>query len=130
MRGLWEASSSRDRSYVYLCAYLKLRGLFSLFAIAEMVAVKEVYDAKLQGTDRVLLVFNGELDRIRSAYYPAVFYPGLAKMAKEWLPQFCQAYYIHNFKGRTPGTPPPPFPPLSIKFDLQSSIELYLKLND
>ena len=31
-----------------------------------MVAVKEVFDAKIAGTKRPLLVFNGELDRIRS----------------------------------------------------------------
>lgn len=68
-----------------------------------MVAVKEVYDSTIQGTDRPLIIFNGELDRIRSGYYPSVFYPGLAKMAKEWLPQFCTAFYIHNFKGRNPG---------------------------
>ena len=70
---------------------------------AEMVAVKEIYDAAVEGTNRSLVIFNGELDRIRSGYYPSFFYPGLAKMAKEWLPQFCTAYYIHNFKGRSPG---------------------------
>ena len=79
-----------------------------------MVAVEEIYAAKIKGTERPLVVFNGELDRIRSGYYPAVFYPGLAKMAREWLPSFCQAYYIHNFKGRKPGdslvTTFPPIP--------------------
>ena len=70
---------------------------------AEMVAAKEVYDAVIEGTERPLVIFNGELDRIRSGYYPPFFYPGLAKMAKEWLPKFCTAFYIHNFKGRNPG---------------------------
>lgn len=68
-----------------------------------MVAVKEVYDAVIGGTERPLVIFNGELDRIRSGYYPPVFYPGLARMAKDWLPKFCTAFYIHNFKGRNPG---------------------------
>lgn len=65
--------------------------------------MKEVYDAVIEGSDRPLVIFNGELDRIRSGYYPPFFYPGLAKMAQDWLPQFCTAFYIHNFKGRNPG---------------------------
>ena len=71
---------------------------------AEMVAVEEVYNAAIKGTDRPLLIFNGELDRIRTGYLPAIVYPGLARMAKQWLPEFCTAYYIKNFKGRRPGT--------------------------
>ena len=69
----------------------------------EMVAVEEVYNKAIKGTSRPLLIFNGELDRIRTGYYPPFFYPGLARMARDWLPQFCTAYYIHNFKGSRPG---------------------------
>lgn len=41
-----------------------------------------------------LLVFNGELDRIRSGYYPSLFYPKVAALAKSFLPDFTTAYYI------------------------------------
>lgn len=73
------------------------------FNIGEMVAVEEVYNERIKGTSRPLIIFNGELDRIRSGYYPPFFYPGLARMAKDWLTQFCTAFYIHNFKGKQPG---------------------------
>lgn len=88
------------------CAVVSSVNNVELLSCAEMVAVKEVYDGCIQGTHRPLIIFNGELDRIRSGYYPSVFYPGLARMARDWLPQFCTAYYIHNFKGRTPGQSP------------------------
>ena len=48
-----------------------------------------------------LLVFNGELDRVRSGYYPALFYPRVAALAKTFLPHMETAYYIHNFKEST-----------------------------
>lgn len=35
----------------------------------------------------------GELDRIRSGYYPPLFYPKLGQLAKTFIPQFQQAYY-------------------------------------
>jgi len=56
-----------------------------------------------------ILVFNGELDRIVSGYYPPLFYPKVAAAGRELLdvatnPGFVTAYYIKNFKSRTPGT--------------------------
>jgi hypothetical protein len=38
----------------------------------------------------------GELDRIRSGYYPKFFYPKLGKLAENFIPKFEQAYYIHS----------------------------------
>jgi hypothetical protein len=38
-----------------------------------------------------------------SGYYPAFFYPKIGKLAKNFLPGFDQAYYIHNFKGAKGG---------------------------
>lgn len=52
---------------------------------------------------RNMLVFNGELDRVRGGYYPGLFFPEIQKFADELLPQFTTAYYIHNFKGSRPG---------------------------
>ena len=54
-----------------------------------MLAVEELH-AKAAG-GRPMLVFNGELDRIRSGYYPAFFYPKIGKCAKNFLPGFDQA---------------------------------------
>jgi hypothetical protein len=66
-----------------------------------MLAVEELHAKAAAG--RPILVFNGELDRIRSGYYPAFFYPKIGKCAKNFLPGFDQAYYIHNFKGAKGG---------------------------
>jgi hypothetical protein len=41
----------------------------------------------------------GEVDRIRSGYYPALFYPKIGRLATNLLPQMTTVYYIHNFKG-------------------------------
>jgi hypothetical protein len=38
----------------------------------------------------------GELDRIRSGYYPKFFYPKIGKLAETFIPNFEQAYYIHS----------------------------------
>ncbi len=44
-------------------------------------------------------VAAGEVDRIRSGYYPALFYPKIGRLATNLLPQMTTVYYIHNFKG-------------------------------
>ena len=48
----------------------------------------------------------GELDRIRSGYYPSLFYPKIGKLAKNLLPQVETIFYIHNFKGSGGGAFP------------------------
>lgn len=35
----------------------------------------------------------------RSGYYPPLFYPKIGALAKEFIPLFTQAFYLHNFKG-------------------------------
>lgn len=72
------------------------------FNVNEMIAVSELWEAT-RDTGRPIIVFNGELDRIRSGYYPGLFYPKLGRLAKSFIPLFTQAYYIHNFKGSRPG---------------------------
>ncbi|KAJ3684680.1 hypothetical protein LUZ61_013844 [Rhynchospora tenuis] len=77
---------------------------YPYFNVNEMLVVEELYDEAVVGTERKLIIFNGELDRIRSGYYPPFFYPKLAALAKTFLPKLETVYYVHNFKGRKGGT--------------------------
>jgi hypothetical protein len=69
-----------------------------------MSAVRQLYEDAAKQQQRPLIIFNGELDRLRGGYYPGLFFPELAKITSELLPRFETAYYIHNFKGTRPGT--------------------------
>eukprot|EP00268_Persea_americana_P059203 TRINITY_DN7240_c2_g1_i3.p1 TRINITY_DN7240_c2_g1~~TRINITY_DN7240_c2_g1_i3.p1 ORF type:complete len:333 (+),score=68.30 TRINITY_DN7240_c2_g1_i3:168-1166(+) len=82
---------------VFLVAY-------PYFNVNEMLVVEELYQEAVINTTRNLIIFNGELDRIRSGYYPPFFYPKLAALTKTFLPKLETVYYIHNFKGRNGGT--------------------------
>ncbi|XP_062224185.1 uncharacterized protein LOC133922741 isoform X5 [Phragmites australis] len=77
---------------------------YPYFNVNEMLVVEELYKEAVVGTNRKLIVFNGELDRIRSGYYPSFFYPKLAELSKTFLPKLETVYYIHNFKGLKGGT--------------------------
>jgi len=69
----------------------------------EMGAVFELYQQVAQSRGMPIIIFNGELDRLRGGYYPSLFFPELARLTNEFLPNFETAYYIHNFKGTRPG---------------------------
>eukprot|EP00262_Sarcandra_glabra_P002498 TRINITY_DN12857_c0_g1_i1.p1 TRINITY_DN12857_c0_g1~~TRINITY_DN12857_c0_g1_i1.p1 ORF type:complete len:328 (+),score=61.52 TRINITY_DN12857_c0_g1_i1:97-1080(+) len=77
---------------------------YPYFNVNEMLVVEELYKEAVMNTTRKLIIFNGELDRIRSGYYPPFFYPKLAALSKSFLPKLETVYYIHNFKGRNGGT--------------------------
>ncbi|KAL0928986.1 hypothetical protein M5K25_000925 [Dendrobium thyrsiflorum] len=77
---------------------------YPYFNVNEMLVVEELYEEAVMNTTRKLIIFNGELDRIRSGYYPSFFYPKLASLTKTFLPKLETVYYIHNFKGRNGGT--------------------------
>ncbi|CAO2838086.1 unnamed protein product [Amaranthus hypochondriacus] len=77
---------------------------YPYFNVQEMLVVEELYKEAVVNTSRKLIVFNGELDRIRSGYYPKFFYPKLAELTKTLFPKMETVYYIHNFKGRNGGT--------------------------
>ncbi|KAE9613250.1 hypothetical protein Lal_00027346 [Lupinus albus] len=77
---------------------------YPYFNVNEMLVVEELYKEAVLNTERKLIIFNGELDRIRSGYYPPFFYPKLATLTKTLLPMMETVYYIHNFKGRNGGT--------------------------
>lgn len=68
-----------------------------------MIAVHELYQNIAKTSSSPIVIFNGELDRIRSGYYPALFFPKLGKLAKTFIPHFESAFYIHNFKGNRGG---------------------------
>lgn len=69
---------------------------------AEMIEVAALWDAAIAGTDRPVVIFNGELDRLRSNYYPPFVYPKLSRVGREFVPQVEAAFYLHNFKGSRP----------------------------
>lgn len=49
-----------------------------------------------------MVVFNGELEKLREGYYPPLFFRELAKIATEWLPQMETVYSVRNFRGSRP----------------------------
>ncbi|KAI4312954.1 hypothetical protein MLD38_037738 [Melastoma candidum] len=77
---------------------------YPYFNVSEMLVVDELYREAVESNDRRLIIFNGELDRIRSGYYPPFFYPKLAALTKTLFPKMETVYYIHNFKGSRGGT--------------------------
>ncbi|XP_050234731.1 protein LPA3 isoform X1 [Mercurialis annua] len=77
---------------------------YPYFNVNEMLVVEELYKDAVVNTTRKLIIFNGELDRIRSGYYPPFFYPKLAALLKTLFPVMETVYYIHNFKGLKGGT--------------------------
>ncbi|GFR41574.1 hypothetical protein Agub_g2294, partial [Astrephomene gubernaculifera] len=70
----------------------------------ELSAVYELYDKAARQRNMPIIIFNGELDRVRGGYYPPIFFPEIAKFGRELLPLTTTAYYIHNFKGSRPAT--------------------------
>ncbi|DBB02056.1 hypothetical protein WJX77_010807 [Trebouxia sp. C0004] len=87
---------TRPADELYIIAYPH-------FNVNEIIAVDELYQKIAKDANSPIVVFNGELDRIRSGYYPALFFPKLGKLAKTFIPHFESAYYIHNFKGHKGG---------------------------
>uniref|UniRef100_A0A0D9YLS9 DUF1995 domain-containing protein n=1 Tax=Oryza glumipatula TaxID=40148 RepID=A0A0D9YLS9_9ORYZ len=103
----------RPEDEIFLVAY-------PYFNVNEMLVVEELYKEAIVSTDRKLIIFNGELDRIRMLVtflnkreaalmmfennYPPFFYPKLAELSKTFLPKLETVYYIHNFKGLKGGT--------------------------
>uniref|UniRef100_A0A7N0UX20 DUF1995 domain-containing protein n=1 Tax=Kalanchoe fedtschenkoi TaxID=63787 RepID=A0A7N0UX20_KALFE len=77
---------------------------YPYFNVNEMLVVEELFKDAVANTDRAMIIFNGELDRIRSGYYPSFFYPKLAALTRTLFPKMETVYYIHNFKGARGGT--------------------------
>ena len=68
--------------------------------IDEMCEVAELHERVAQPTNRPIIVVNGELERVRSGYYPAFWSRKEMDILRAFCPRFEQIYYIHNFKGR------------------------------
>ncbi|XP_037453493.1 uncharacterized protein LOC119323879 isoform X2 [Triticum dicoccoides] len=90
------ADRVRPEDEIFLVAY-------PYFNVNEMLVVEELYKEAVLNTERKMIIFNGELDRIRSGYYPPFFYPKLGELSKTFLPKLETIYYIHNFKGSKGG---------------------------
>jgi hypothetical protein len=54
---------------------------------AEMIEVTALWDSAVEGTGRPLVIFNGELDRMRNNYYPPLLYRKLARVSKHFMPK-------------------------------------------
>jgi hypothetical protein len=65
----------------------------------ELVAADKVWSFVRNDDKKSFVFFNAELDRLRSNYYPGLFYPQMARLSKEMMPLVTPVYYIHNFKG-------------------------------
>lgn len=70
--------------------------------IDELVEVAELHERVAKPTGRPIVVVMGEMERIRSGYYPAFWSRTEMALLREFTPKFEQVYYIHNFKGATP----------------------------
>jgi hypothetical protein len=62
--------------------------------------VNKIYEGAARERKIPIIFFNAELDRLRGGYYPALFYPKMAKISRELIPQMEAAFYVHNFKGQ------------------------------
>lgn len=54
-------------------------------------------------TEKTMIVFNGELEKLREGYYPPMFFRELAAINQEWLPRMETVYSVRNFRGSRPG---------------------------
>lgn len=96
LSGFNPANQVQDSDQLLVAAYPH-------FDPREMVAVEKLWQGAAKESGRPLVLFNAELDRIRTGYYPALFYPKMGKLAKEFLPLIETVYYIHNIKGYNGG---------------------------
>lgn len=70
------------------------------FNVNEFLALADLVSG---APDTPLICWNGELDRVRSSYYPPIFYPKVAAAGRRVLPLLETAYYVHNFKSSSAG---------------------------
>jgi len=70
--------------------------------ISELANVRDLYVDAVKGTGRFLVVCNGELERVRSNYYPPFWNAGEMGPLREFARTFEGVYVIYNFKGSNP----------------------------
>lgn len=65
-----------------------------ILAINPGFNVEEWIELSRVSRDAPMIVINGNLDRLRNGYYPSLFYPGLAKVSKEFYALATQALFL------------------------------------
>ena len=65
-----------------------------ILAINPGFNVEEWIELALLPRDSPMVIINGNLDRLRNGYYPALFYPGLARVSKEFYAEATQALFL------------------------------------
>ncbi len=104
---VWTVAQTKKPAQPILIYVLLTPQLFVMaypsFNVNEIIAIADLYEGSARDTGRPIIVFNGELDRIRSGYYPRLVYRKLAKLADDFIPLFESTFYIHNFKGTRSG---------------------------
>ena len=85
-------SSVSQSETVFIAAYPS-------FDPRELVAADKVWSFAKESEEKTFIFFNAELDRLRSNYYPGLFYPQMTRLRKDMMPMVTPVYYIHNFKG-------------------------------
>jgi hypothetical protein len=95
LSGYDPTSNIQDES-VFIAAYPS-------FDPRELVAADKVWKSIENDEDKTMIFFNGELCRLRSNYFPGLFYPEMARLTREMIPEIETVYYVHNFKGTTGG---------------------------
>jgi hypothetical protein len=97
----WSASGQvKSSDEVFVIAYPTFN------AKEELKSARQVWDAECEGPGnegRAMIVFNGELEKLRNGYYPRLLYRELAAIGSEWLPQMETVYSVRNFRGSRPG---------------------------
>ncbi len=86
---LWKEAAEPTGRCLYSCCTCSARQTMSVghggLLTVGRPAIKRVAPFH-QTTARPLIVFNGELDRIRGGYYPAFAFGELAKLSKTFIP--------------------------------------------
>ena len=67
--------------------------------VDEMLEACELHEDR---PDTPLIVVNGELERVRSGYYPSFWARAEMVPLRAFCPRFTQVYLLHNFKGSAP----------------------------
>ena len=60
------------------------------------MAVDKVWGHIQNDEEKTLVIFNADLCRLRSDYFPALFYPEMARLSKDLIPAIETVYYVRT----------------------------------
>ena len=89
LSGYSPTSKIKPGERVFMAAYPS-------FDPRELVAVDKVWRHIQNDEDKTLVIFNAELCRLRSDYFPKIFYPEMARLSKELIPAVETVYYVRT----------------------------------